>query len=707
MAYVVDLDNENSCIDLANYFYYQNISDNGNFIKGNIVDSEFETTYMGVGIEDCYYFNSAIVHGHVSGSGTKYDVLGDFFRFPFFINDNKVRPFFVSDTQNHNLTLYVGVEINTQNNWNFTTNNYGDSNKDNSNKINDDNIIAHLQIYSNYSDKKEYPRALVIGKNTTIRNYGFSGQPIGANIRRLTDNNNYMNAVIESDGFFNERYHENSLYTLFDTNIPVFDYNDKTGVENWVNNGIRDGEVPRPRQTKTDFKLWIKGTDVPSYKLNWHNEILETSQYDFNNTTVVVRAGHRVSDGVLYFDFIETPWTDGSVKFTFYDLIEGAHESDNLIFPWISLECYVKYGNEESGKPSIELRRKGTDFHMMYQNVTTGDDSSNIEVVNYDDDPSGYDDDDDDYHDPEDNEDPTVDPSIDIDITNELCRSYVIAPLELKKLSQFLWSDNFIDNIKLINNTPIENIVSLKAIIGTVVGGVASVLTLGNVETNSSVNACNEVHTIDVGSITIPRKYNNFLDFEPYTKISMYLPFYGTVMLDSSIVVGRTISIKYIIDVITGTAKIKILHDSKTLYEYKCTCGADLPITSSNRASVEMGYISSGIGLASSVASGNLIGGTMSLLNMAQSQFHSTTAGNCNGVLNFHDSREVTVIVDRPVYQELVNFNASHGRVCNLSKKLGDLSGFTICNENVRLNFNCLKTEEEMLRSILSSGFII
>ena len=132
-----------------------------------------------------------------------------------------------------------------------------------------------------------------------------------------------------------------------------------------------------------------------------------------------------------------------------------------------------------------------------------------------------------------------------------------------------------------------------------------------------------------------------------------------------------------------------------------------MPITSSNRASVEMGYLSSGVGMGVSIASGNLLGGLASGLSMAQSQYHSSTSGNVSGVLNFHDSRMVTVLVDRPVYTELRNFNKTHGRVCNLSKTLRDLRGFTKCAENVQISFNCLDEERTMIIEQLTNGVII
>lgn len=475
----------------------------------------------------------------------------------------------------------------------------------------------------------------------------------------------------------------------------------------WINGA----ETPTSEVTTTAFKLWIKGLNSPTYKLNWHNEQLENDGYDFSNSAIYIRAGKQYSDGIHHHSFKEVDYSDGSIKFTWYDI--DAVAETNILFPWINLEVHATYINDngeekDSSICTVDLRKKDMNFVGMYQNVSNGEDGSVLEIVNYEDDPEGYDDDDDDYHDPSDNEDDTADDSTDISVSGEVCKTYKIEQIELKKLSQFLWSSNFFDNILLVNNSPIENIISLKALIGTVTTtGTSQALSLGNVTTTANAIPCNESITINVGNITLPRKYNNFLDFEPYTKVQIYLPFYGCAMLDSSLVIGRTITIKYIIDVITATAKIKIIHDNKTLYEFKTTCGSDLPITSSNRASVEMGYLSSGVGMGVSIASGNVLGGLASGLSMAQSQYHSTTSGNVSGVLNFHDSRMVTVLVDRPVYTELRNFNKTHGRVCNLSKTLRDLRGFTKCAENVQIPFNCLDEERSIIIEQLVNGVII
>ena len=709
MAYEFDGDNLLACQDMATQLFNMLLDENGNFLACNVnSNKEFDSTYLGVGKNDCYYFREYEISKNSSTAVNEYSVAIKFFRTPFAINDEIVRPYFTTkrDFSNIGCPLVIGLQT-MQNSWIFNTNRYGDkTNNIDKNKFDNSNYVV---LYSLMTQKYGDPASITIlnkgkGKSDKLsRNYNSSLQfyYLDSNLDGRTPNiyPYYVNPEDEHGDYQTE------------TNIPMFFDDDSEGIRNWVLNGDRSSEIIPPSSTKTDFKLWIKGLDAPTHKLNWHNEALENDSFDFSNSTIYIKAGKQNSDGIYHHSFKEVEYNDGSIKFTWYDIDEVAET--NLLFPWINLEVYASYiddsGEENKSKVcTVDLRKKAPNFSSMYQNVVNGSDGSNITVVNYEDDPEGYDDDDDDYHDPTDNEDDTPDDSTDVSVSGEVCKTFKIEQIELKKLSQFLWTSDFFDNILLVNNSPIENIISLKALIGTVgTTGSSKALTLGNVTTTANVTPCNESIVINVGSITLPRKYNNFLDFEPYTKVQIYLPFYGCAMLDSSLVIGRTISIKYIIDVITATAKIKIIHDNKTLYEFKTTCGSDLPITSSNRASVEMGYLSSGVGMGISIASGNLLGGLASGLSMAQSQYHSSTSGNVSGVLNFHDSRMVTILVDRPVYTELRNFNKTHGRVCNLSKTLKNLKGFTKCAENVQIPFNCLDEERTMIIEQLTSGVII
>ena len=717
MAYTFNGDIVSSVLECGQAMYDKFLDENGNFHTGGMnIDGDYyvwNDEYIGIGKDNYYYYRQYGALKNVGGAIDDYNLIFSAFRTPFNINDDMIRPFFIKPKNNSVLYLLnVGVKEN-KGDWNFTNNRYGNVNN---------SIDTSLLNATSYSSRLlMYELVRLDNNSNNVANCSNSGINKSSyyTIGYTNYYDRYFLTIVQGNyspsvysyayGYHTEDDNYYS-YTL-DTNIPCFDEEDIQGIQNWIDNGDRSSEIIPTSPTKTNFKLWIKGLDAPTYKLNWHNEELENNGFDFSNSKIYIKVGKQNSDGVFHFSFKELDYNDVSIKFTWYDIDEVAET--NLLFPWANLEVYAIYIDENnevntSKVCTVDLRKKATNFTDMYQNVVNGSDRSSITIVNYDDDTDGYDDDDDDYHDTTDNEDDTPDDSTDVSVSGEVCKTFKIDQIELKKLSQFLWTSDFFDNILLVNNSPIENIISLKALIGTVATtGASQTLTLGNVTTTANVVPCNESITINVGSIILPRKYNNFLDFEPYTKVQIYLPFYGCAMLDSSLVIGRTITIKYIIDVITATAKIKIIHDNKTLYEFKTTCGSDLPITSSNRASVEMGYLSSGVGMGVSLASGNMIGAIASGLSMAQSQYHSSTSGNVSGVLNFHDSRMVTVLVDRPIYTELKNFNKTHGRMCNLSKTLKDLKGFTKCAENVQIPFNCLDEERTMIIEQLVNGVII
>ena len=715
MAYSFNGNDLESCRALCENFYNSMFDEVGHVNTFNSNESgELTGEYLGATKDDFYYYRGYYITKNVSGSTNKFGCYGSNCRFPYNVNDNVVRPFFALKTMpngSHNLSVYIGAKNRSSNpSWNFNTNRYGDANRDYDTNLFNGTNYCISSAYLNPKFGGENSSATInrdtISKNTSMSN-------------NYTSAFSYKFRVISTSGIYNYLYpyyygadiNDDIKAVKFDTNIPCFDAGDLDSIINWVENGVLENVIELPFATATKYKLWIQGLDSPTYKLNWHNEELESQKFDFDKTVVKLSCGVHGSDGVFYHELENSEYNDGSLKFTWYDM--DSLVNTNLIQNSINLDIITSYTDEkgkvhDSAPCRVDLYQKASNFIEMYGNIENGSDGSSIEVINYDDDKDGFDSDDDDYHDPEDNTDDTQDESTNISVSGEVCKTFQISDIELRKLSKFLWSSNFFENFLLVNNIPIENIISLKAVIGNAsTTGSSQVLTLGNVESTVNVIPCAETITINVGGITIPKKYNNFLDFEPYTKVQIYLPFYGTAMLNSSLVIGRRIDIVYIIDVITGTAKISIKHKNKTLYEYKTTCACDLPLTSSNRASVEMGYISSGLGMGVSLASGNVIGAIASGLSMAQSQFSSNTNGNVSGVVDFHDSRMVTVMVDRPVYSDLKMFNKTHGRMCNLSKTLKNLKGYTKCADNVQLPFNCLDKEREMIIDLLTSGVIL
>lgn len=296
---------------------------------------------------------------------------------------------------------------------------------------------------------------------------------------------------------------------------------------------------------------------------------------------------------------------------------------------------------------------------------------------------------------------------------NVLTTTYVSNATRLQSLGDFLWSSGFLDNILLVNNNPIENVISVKMFPFTLPSGADSTIVLGNVDTEVPTNKLpdnyNYYHVY--GSLSVPSYYNNFMDYAPYTRILLYLPFYGTLELDNSLVIDRTLKIAYIVDVVTGACTIDIYANDSLISVVSCQVGIDIPITSSNRAQVESAILSNTL---TSAVSGATVGGGVgavvggiggALMSAGHVKYSSQTSGTPSSATELYNVSVPMLIVDRPKYREISGFAHNKGKMCMLTKKLSDVSGFSIFDRNIDLSgIGCTETESEMIRVLLSSG---
>lgn len=57
---------------------------------------------------------------------------------------------------------------------------------------------------------------------------------------------------------------------------------------------------------------------------------------------------------------------------------------------------------------------------------------------------------------------------------------------------------------------------------------------------------------LDGGSLSVPWTYESYLDYEPYTSASIYVPYCGTTEVQPSLIMGRTLSLHYSVSLLTG-----------------------------------------------------------------------------------------------------------------------------------------------------------
>lgn len=166
------------------------------------------------------------------------------------------------------------------------------------------------------------------------------------------------------------------------------------------------------------------------------------------------------------------------------------------------------------------------------------------------------------------------------------CSVYVPSESELLQMSAYLWSGNFDPDlvIKLFSN-PLDSIIGLSAVpvdlVGTseqiYLGGVALTgVTMPRYTGRTAVK-------VDMGTSTISERYGAYLDYDPYTEFAIYVPFVGIKTLKADDVMGKTLSLMYDIDILTG-ACVAYLRPAggSVLYEWAGQCAQQIPVTASN-----------------------------------------------------------------------------------------------------------------------------
>ena len=107
----------------------------------------------------------------------------------------------------------------------------------------------------------------------------------------------------------------------------------------------------------------------------------------------------------------------------------------------------------------------------------------------------------------------------------------------------------------------------------------------------------NDNPTASFGSYSIPRKFNDFRDYAPYTKVEIYLPYCGWTVLPSH-VVGRSVSVTYYTDIIAATCKAVVYCGSNVVAEAAGVIGLDIPMVTENAGAkaeaVTMGLLAYG-----------------------------------------------------------------------------------------------------------------
>lgn len=301
-------------------------------------------------------------------------------------------------------------------------------------------------------------------------------------------------------------------------------------------------------------------------------------------------------------------------------------------------------------------------------------------------------------------------PSLGGGTANALWKIYNPSVSILQQFGAWLWSKDPIDLIRQIfNNNPADGVVGVHMIYATPQIGGTTNIKVGYLDSGvASPWVSQQYVSFSCGSVTVPLRYQSALDFG-YTKVFMYLPFIGIVPIDSYDVMGKTVSVRYTVDVLTGTvlAQVSVSQGSYSavLYTFNGSCSVEYPLTSGSRANQLLSLVTGAVGGAVvGGVGGAILGGIRGGATGADVRMSGNLSGNAGAM----GIRKPYIIVKRPVEVVAKNYNSFYGYPANITAKLSSFSGYLrVKDVHVENVPGATDEEKREIESLLKGGVIV
>lgn len=306
-----------------------------------------------------------------------------------------------------------------------------------------------------------------------------------------------------------------------------------------------------------------------------------------------------------------------------------------------------------------------------------------------------------------------IPPKPSVSITNSGFLSlYNPSPSQLDALSRYMWDNSFLTSLVKLRANPLDVIVSLTMLPCSVPSTGVRSMVIGNVDTLINMNVASTQYVdVDCGSINVPSFYNSYLDYSPFTKCELYLPYIGAQTLSMDDLVGKTLGVKYRVDILTGACICYVTVNGNVMYTYSGQCGVSVPLSGENFNTTlsVLGTVTAGaVAYASSpsavtVASNVLQGGN----NLATMKPSFTRSGSISSNIGVLGVQKPYIIYTVPNVSLPENNNKFFGYPLNMTTTLEELKGFTVVDE-IRLDgLEITEEERDRLREILRGGVVI
>lgn len=254
---------------------------------------------------------------------------------------------------------------------------------------------------------------------------------------------------------------------------------------------------------------------------------------------------------------------------------------------------------------------------------------------------------------------------------------------ELNSLASYMWSSSFdVSLYKKLVTDPLDCILGLSIVPVAVPDGGRSAITVGNMVTPIFLTKAGAQYVeVDCGSINVNEFWGAYLDYEPFTKSEIYLPYCGIHPLSVDDVMGKTVAVKYHVDILSGACCAYVKCGGNVLYSFIGQCASSIPITGGDWTNMVNGVLSAAVSIGTMVATGGM-SAPLAVAGVASTAVNGfkpsiEKSGAMSGTGGMLAIQKPYLILTRPNQALPENQNGYIGYPSFVTSALGDLSGYT------------------------------
>lgn len=307
--------------------------------------------------------------------------------------------------------------------------------------------------------------------------------------------------------------------------------------------------------------------------------------------------------------------------------------------------------------------------------------------------------------------------------------------------------DNIKEGLSLFGANPIQAIINLTWYPFTVSEMCTTIsqnfIYFGSYRYQEEGFSCDKVwamnsNYINAGTVNVTPIFNDYRDFSPYTHLSVFLPYSGWHSLEIEKYIGKSVNIRYYVDIYTNTGMVCLVADGHLMDNFPiANMGVQMPLYGSNMSEYAnsalqgllgagggaiggalsgamAGSVIPGVGTAVGAVAGGAIGGAagiakgvFQLSQKGKPKDHMISKGNFSSGIGSYMPQHVLFRYDCNDIIVPENLTELYGRPSSAGGPIGNFSGF-LQVETVKLDHtNMTDSEAAEILSLLKSGIYV